>query len=821
MTLSLKTKLALLSVMALSLLAFVIMVGVYFNNRIDQAHGLQVEIFRATEDVQQARVAEKAYLQFYDQGFARKLQEKLDEAIKHFDQLPTGETIDTASLKKSLQDYRKTFSRVVSLHKQNESLDNKMKADLATVSKDLSTIEDAVRGREFDLQMEGETLSENEVNLLSLVRDSSNLALRMQNSLQKFLLSNDASHITAFKDYFRNVGQGVLAGLEQFSRASGEDDYIKPAVESRQLIEGNLARLDNARELFGQQDATVMQLDAIGRQLLSGSETLLAAGSALKEAARSKAVLVISIATALGAGIFLVLSWLVMRSIIRPLHKGIELAETIQAGDLSQRMEVKGSDEIGRLAVALNKMAESLEEKAEFATRIAAGDLSHEVRLSSDRDTLGRALKTMLEKLNNIFGTIHQASEQVAYGSTRVAESSQTLSQGATESASSLEEISATMNELASQTRTNAANADQANQLTSVAQGAAEKGNQQMQEMVEAMKEIAAAGQNISKIIKVIDEIAFQTNLLALNAAVEAARAGQHGKGFAVVAEEVRNLAGRSAKAARETAELIESSVTLTDKGGRIANQTAEALGEIVQGVNKVTDLVAEIACASNEQAEGIDQVNQGLTQIDNVTQQNTASAEESAAASEELSAQANQLLQILSQFKTQYQSDSDAPRSPHPVPETATGSWGGISFQSADPNELITWSDALSTGVDGMDKQHRKLVDMINELFVAMRDGRDRSAIAPILQQLIDYTASHFSAEEMLMKNHNYPGLEEHKKLHAQFVSKVLDFQKRFESGHRLTPAEVFNFLKGWLLSHIKAEDRDGYGVLLRETLN
>jgi methyl-accepting chemotaxis protein len=208
------------------------------------------------------------------------------------------------------------------------------------------------------------------------------------------------------------------------------------------------------------------------------------------------------------------------------------------------------------------------------------------------------------------------------------------------------------MTEMASQTKLNAENATQANQLASQTRSAAESGNGRMQDMVAAMAEINEAGKSISNIIKVIDEIAFQTNLLALNAAVEAARAGRHGKGFAVVAEEVRNLAARSAKAAKETAELIEGSVEKTKNGTEIAEATREALGEIVSSVSKVTDLVGEIAAASNEQAQGIAQTNQALGQIDQVTQQNSASAEESAAASEELSGQAMHMKEMMGRFK-------------------------------------------------------------------------------------------------------------------------------------------------------------------------
>ena len=379
---------------------------------------------------------------------------------------------------------------------------------------------------------------------------------------------------------------------------------------------------------------------------------------------------------------------LVVNPIVRSLQKGVEFAEIIRTGDLSKRLNLKRSDEIGQLAVALDSMAEGLNQKAQLAEAIAGGDLAVEVTTASEKDQLGRALQKMVASLSELIGQIQVSGEQIASGSVQVSDSSQSLSQGATESAASLEEISASMTEMASQTRQNAENATQANHLVGNAKSVAEQGNQQMEQMVKAMAEINEAGQNISKIIKVIDEIAFQTNLLALNAAVEAARAGQHGKGFAVVAEEVRNLAARSAKAAKETEELIEGSVNKAQDGAAVADQTAASLQTIVQEIAKVSDLVGEIAAASNEQSEGIGQVNQGLGQVDQVTQQNTATAEESAAAAEELSAQAEQLRAMLGRFKLIRAKAGLA------LPERTTGGTmlpkPGSANETVSPSEII-----------------------------------------------------------------------------------------------------------------------------------
>ncbi len=262
------------------------------------------------------------------------------------------------------------------------------------------------------------------------------------------------------------------------------------------------------------------------------------------------------------------------------------------------------------------------------------------------------ALNNTLDSFNQVLGDIHQAAEQVATASRQVSDGSQNLSQGATEQAATLEELTASMVEVAAQTRENATRANQANELSEMTRTNALLGNEQMQEMLGAMTQIDQSASGIAKIIKVIDEIAFQTNILALNAAIEAARAGQYGKGFAVVAEEVRNLAARSAQAAKETTDLIESSLKKVGDGTKIANETASALSTIVDDIEQAANLIGEIAVASNEQATGIAQINQGITQVSQVTQTTTATAEESAASSQELSSQAEVLRSLVGRFR-------------------------------------------------------------------------------------------------------------------------------------------------------------------------
>ncbi len=340
------------------------------------------------------------------------------------------------------------------------------------------------------------------------------------------------------------------------------------------------------------------------------------------------------------------------------VQEGITLANATRDGRLHERGDAaKFSGGYREIIEGMNSTIDNLlkpvDEVVAALEKMAGGDLSIQVSTDykGDHARMMNAMNDTLYALNELLSQVRQAVDQVDSGSTQVSDSSQALSQGSTEQASSMEEITSASTQIGGMIKQNADSATQANLLVSESRKAADRGNGQMGDMLEAMQDINESSGEIGRIIKVIDEIAFQTNLLALNAAVEAARAGVHGKGFAVVADEVRNLAQRSAQAAKETTELIEGTTKRVDKGATIADETAAALQEIVEGITKATDLVAEIASASKEQSMGMDQISDALGQIDQVTQANTTNAEESAAAAEELSSQATQLLNMINKF--------------------------------------------------------------------------------------------------------------------------------------------------------------------------
>jgi methyl-accepting chemotaxis protein-1 (serine sensor receptor) len=340
-----------------------------------------------------------------------------------------------------------------------------------------------------------------------------------------------------------------------------------------------------------------------------------------------------------------------------------------------------------------------LKEAGHHFDRIAGGDLTTrvDVRNTNEIGQLFAALKRMQESLTRTVATVRRGVDEINVGSHEIAAGNTDLSSRTEQQAASLEETAASMEELASTVKQNADNARQANQLAASASDVAERGGSAVSEVVNTMQEISASSRKISEIVSVIDGIAFQTNILALNAAVEAARAGEQGKGFAVVAGEVRSLAQRSAQAAKEIKGLIEDSVTKVGAGSQQVERAGATMQEIVASVKRVTDIMGEISAASEEQSSGIDQVNRAVSQMDEVTQQNAALVEEAAAAAGSLQEQAQRLAEAVSVFKInagevievpaqQLAQPRSAPRMPAPAVETPAAAAPAERAERAEP---------------------------------------------------------------------------------------------------------------------------------------
>lgn len=363
----------------------------------------------------------------------------------------------------------------------------------------------------------------------------------------------------------------------------------------------------------------------------------------------------------IGVAICAVIAMRFSRSIVRPLEELDRAAKEMSKGNLkgARLITYQSKDEIGFLADSIRSTMEILDsyvsEISSILLRLSKGDLTvprdQITDFMGDFSEIKSSFVTILKSFNNTLGDIHESSVQVDISSDQVSDAAQMLSQGSTEQAMALEELTDAITEISSQIRENAENAQSANTLTAKVQMEVEESNLHMVTMNSAMNEINESSQEIGKIIKTIEDIAFQTNILALNAAVEAARAGEAGKGFAVVADEVRNLASKSAEASKDTAVLIENSVKAVENGMAIAAQTSHSLGVVKDTTIQVVDTVNRIAGASEKQAESVENVSVRVSQISQVVQTNSATAEESAAASEELSSQAAYLEQLVERF--------------------------------------------------------------------------------------------------------------------------------------------------------------------------
>ena len=492
--------------------------------------------------------------------------------------------------------------------------------------------------------------------LAHAVRDELNETAR---NMRNILLMTDAS---AIKKEFENIeksSKAITESIEKLDKSvttpRGRED-IKALIKNKAEFNPLQAKfIDLAKEGKNEEAKAVLLNDLRPVQLTyfdDLDELIEYQGSLMEASARQadsetlKTRMIVLALAAVATLISVVLGVLATRSIVRPLNEAVVVARKVAGGDLTSTIVVKSKDETGQLM---------------------------------------QALKDMNDSLSKVVGEVRQGTDTIATASSQIAAGNMDLSSRTEQQASSLEETAASMEELTSTVKQNADNARQANQLAESASEVAVKGGSVVSQVVGTMSAINASSKKIVDIIGVIDGIAFQTNILALNAAVEAARAGEQGRGFAVVASEVRNLAQRSAEAAKEIKSLISTSVERVGQGTALVDQAGTTMTEVVDSIKRVTDIMGEISAASAEQSAGVAQVGEAVGQMDQATQQNAALVEESAAAAESLKTQAQQLVAAVAVFTL------GAGHGAARAPVASSASWSGGERRGPDRARNVT----------------------------------------------------------------------------------------------------------------------------------
>ncbi len=470
------------------------------------------------------------------------------------------------------------------------------------------------------------------------------------------LKANINNEITIFENDVR-VNTTVVEEGQRITGTKLESDISDVVIKNKQTYKGKNVVLGKT---YAAVYKPILSFDgSIVGVLFTGNDNAALEKMLLNEILLIAALVLISSAIS----IFVLRKYFKLR-VSTPLNSVVNAAKAIETGEISEdvlnRLElITANDELGSLARSMEVAVNSIKQLEENINGYEKAFAGHDLTYASDSSkqsgiylSIVKIVDKLFSELRNILVEISQASEGINAGAEHVASAAQMLAQGSTEQASSTQEIAAAISDISEQVKSEASNAQNAGDLAEATNNEAVKNSTYMNEMMQSMEDISHTSQEIGKIIKTIDDIAFQTNILALNAAVEAARAGIAGKGFAVVADEVRNLASKSAEAAKNTTILIESSAAAVNKGYQIATETENSLNTVVEKTSNTSSLMLEIAEASQMQSDNINQLNIGVDQISSVVQANSATAEEIAASSEELSGQANSLMEMVGKYK-------------------------------------------------------------------------------------------------------------------------------------------------------------------------
>jgi len=659
-------------------------------------------------------------------------------------QLSTGlQALQLNQIDLEARSYSDTFAERVRLAAEHEALNSQMTEPLKLSEQRLTDILAALEAKQSRMQMDGGKLKDEELEMMNVVRDCRIVFLRLQSLQQQFLSTGDQKCVDQYRQVAQEDAHAGLRSLHEFSIALGDTNFVKASQDIGESLDTFLKGIGQLLTISGNERQLEVRLDTAGENMLKAASQELAVAN--------------------------------------------QKVEGMKAGAVQANLQMQSA----RTSAAKTKHSAAVTIVTLVLTAILAGALLNFAIITS----INHALQEMIQRL---IGSVTQTAKAAA----QVAGTSKSLADGASAQAASIEETGASLEVLATMTQRNAEHASKSTVLAREARSAADRGAEDVQVMDMAMMALKSSSSDISKIIKTIDEIAFQTNILALNAAVEAARAGQAGAGFAVVAEEVRRLAQRSAQAARETATKIEGAIQNSAQGIEISVKVAEVLNEIVDKTRKVDELVAEVASASQEQTQGIKQINAAVMEVDRVTQSNAANSEESSASAAELQAQAEVMQQAVNELMClvggrQFQ----AALAEMEATKTST------SVHSLQQTGVIHWDEALmATGVASVDREHRELIRLINELHASCLRGTAKENLMQQLDFLGKYAQNHFGDEERVMDQHHCPAAGKNKAAHAKFLKDYQQLVAMAQSDGATSNLviQLKQMLADWLATHI-----------------